>query len=81
MEIWYLLANVLYVVSYLVTDILWLRVLRDVQNELVSPESARDDYGVVLDASTLAVDEAATTRRRRELRDGRGWAEPPVVSR
>ena len=27
MEIWYHLANVLYVVSYLVTDILWLRVL------------------------------------------------------
>ena len=27
MEIWFHLANVLYVVSYLVTDILWLRVL------------------------------------------------------
>ena len=26
------------------------RVLRDVLNELVSPESARDDYGVVIDA-------------------------------
>ena len=83
MELWYHLANVLYVVSYLVTDILWLRVLRDVQNELVSPASARDDYGVVLvlDTSALAVDEAATTRRRRELRAARGWAAPPFVSR
>ena len=27
MEIWFHLANVLYVFSYLVTDILWLRVL------------------------------------------------------
>src|SRR5262250_440315 len=27
MEIWFHLANVLYVLSYLVTDILWLRVL------------------------------------------------------
>ena len=27
MEIWFHLANVLYVVSYLVTDILWLRAL------------------------------------------------------
>ena len=27
MELWYHLANVLYLVSYLVTDILWLRVL------------------------------------------------------
>ena len=60
-----------------------LRVLRDVQNELVSPASARDDYGVVLvlDTSALAVDEAATTRRRRELRAARGWAAPPFVSR
>ena len=28
MEIWFHLANVLYVVSYLVTDILWLRAGR-----------------------------------------------------
>ena len=27
MEIWFHLANILYVVSYLVTDILWLRAL------------------------------------------------------
>ncbi len=58
-----------------------LRVLRDVANELVSLASARDDYGVVIDASALAVDEAATTRRRAGLRAARGWATPPVVSR
>ena len=38
------------------------RVLRDVVNELVGLESARDDYGVIIDATTLAVDEAATAR-------------------
>jgi len=58
-----------------------LRVLRDVANELVSVESARDDYGVVLDQSGSAVDEAATTRRRTELRAARGWTTRPVVSR
>jgi N-methylhydantoinase B len=58
-----------------------LRVLRDVANELVSLDSARDDYGVVLDASALVVDEAATARRRAELRAARGWVTPPVISR
>jgi len=58
-----------------------LRVLRDVGNELVSVESARDDYGVVLDWSGSVVDEAATTRRRTELRAARGWTTSPVVSR
>jgi N-methylhydantoinase B len=58
-----------------------LRVLRDVANELVGLASARDDYGVVIDASALVVDEAATARRRAELRAARGWATPPVVSR
>ena len=58
-----------------------LRVLRDVTNELVTPASARDDYGVVLDPSGSVVDEAATTRRRAELRAARGWATPPVISR
>jgi N-methylhydantoinase B len=56
-------------------------VLRDVTNELVTVAAARDDYGVVIDATALAVDEAATTRRRAELRAARGWASPPVVSR
>jgi N-methylhydantoinase B len=55
------------------------RVLRDVLNELVSPESARDDYGVVIAAG--AVDAEATARRRAELRAARGWTTPPAVSR
>jgi hypothetical protein len=56
-------------------------VLRDVANELVGLESARDDYGVVIDVSALVVDEAATARRRAELRAARGWTTPPVCSR
>jgi len=57
------------------------RVLRDVLNELVSAASARDDYGVVLDASGSAVDEASTARRRAELRTARAWTTTPAVSR
>jgi len=45
----------------------------------VSPESAREDYGVVIDAG--AVDAGATARRRAELRAARGWTTPPAVSR
>ena len=58
-----------------------VRVLRDVANELVSMASARDDYGVVVDASGSVVDEAATTRQRAALRAARGWTTPPVISR
>jgi N-methylhydantoinase B len=57
------------------------RVLRDVVNELVGLESARDDYGVVIDAATREIDAAATVRRRAELRAARGWTTPPVVRR
>ena len=57
------------------------RVLRDVRNELVSVESARDDYGVVIDRTAWRVDEAATVTLRATLRTRRGWAERPVVSR
>jgi N-methylhydantoinase B len=57
------------------------RVLRDVLNELVGPESARNDYGVVIDTATLAVDVDATAGRRAELRAARGWTTPPAVSR
>ena len=49
------------------------RVLADVRNELVSREAAERDYGVVLDATGQAVDEAATERRRSDLRSARGW--------
>ena len=56
------------------------RVLRDVRNELVSPESAREDYGVVIDARWRS-----TRGRRRAgaptLRAARGWTTPPAVSR
>jgi N-methylhydantoinase B len=57
------------------------RVLRDVRNEFVSLASARDDYGVVIDAATWTVDEEATRRRRDELRAARGSAPLPTVAR
>ena len=56
-------------------------VLRDVTNELVSVGAARDDYGVVIDATALVVDEPATARRRAELRAARGWTATPAVIR
>jgi len=40
------------------------RVLDDVRNELVSLRSAREDYGVVVDETSLTVDEEATRKRR-----------------
>jgi N-acyl-D-aspartate/D-glutamate deacylase len=39
-------------------------VLADVVNEYVSVESAREDYGVVIDAATMTVDEGATSELR-----------------
>jgi N-methylhydantoinase B/oxoprolinase/acetone carboxylase alpha subunit len=39
-------------------------VARDVKNGKVSLEAAREAYGVVLDETTLTVDEAATTALR-----------------
>ncbi len=42
------------------------RVQEDVRNELVSVRSAREDYGVAIDESTLELDEEAT----RKLREG-----------
>jgi N-methylhydantoinase B len=41
-----------------------VRVREDVVEGLVSRESARDDYGVVIDPKTLAIDEAATVKLR-----------------
>ncbi len=46
------------------------RVLNDVLDELVSVDSARDDYGVVIEAG--CVDEAATAQLRERLRTERG---------
>jgi N-methylhydantoinase B len=43
------------------------RVLSDVLDEYITVEMARDDYGVVIDAQTLTVDDEATAR----LRDSR----------
>jgi N-methylhydantoinase B len=40
------------------------KVLADVRSDYVSIESAREDYGVVIDPDALAVDEAATQQLR-----------------
>ena len=42
-------------------------VLRDVRNELLSPQKAAADYGVVVDTARWTVDAAATARRRDEI--------------
>ena len=44
------------------------KVVRDVRDEFISVETARNDYGVVLDPETFAVDEAATQALRAEMR-------------
>jgi len=54
-------------------------VLKDVRNELLSPQKAADDYGVVVDTVRWTVDEAATGRRREEIRRARGWDTVPKV--
>ncbi len=41
------------------------RVAEEVRNGVVSIESARDDYGVVLEGQTLAIDEDATCEARK----------------
>ncbi|MDI1288766.1 MAG: hydantoinase B/oxoprolinase family protein [bacterium] len=40
------------------------RVVQDVKQGFVSPESARSDYGVVVDGITLEIDDAATLQLR-----------------
>jgi N-methylhydantoinase B len=42
-------------------------VREDVRDGLVSVESARDDYGVVIDPQTLEVDESETNKLRDKL--------------
>ena len=54
-------------------------VLRDLRNELIGRDAARDDYGVLIDTACWRVDHAATKERRAALRAARGWAETPVV--
>jgi N-methylhydantoinase B len=57
------------------------RVLKDVRNEFVSRASAREDYGVVIDAETWTVDEAATARLRAELGARETGKSLPTISR
>ncbi|WP_372624200.1 hydantoinase B/oxoprolinase family protein [Falsiroseomonas sp.] len=57
------------------------KVLKDVRNELLSPERARTDYGVVLDTASRMVDAAETVRLRAELRERRAWTATPKVQR
>jgi hypothetical protein len=57
------------------------RVLWDVRNQFVSLLAAREEYGVVIDAETITVDETGTARVRAELRAARGWTETPKVLR
>ncbi|MEE8140555.1 MAG: hydantoinase B/oxoprolinase family protein [Alphaproteobacteria bacterium] len=57
------------------------RVLKDVRNEKVSVEAARGDYGVVIDATTMSVDEEATGELRAGMRARRGWKTVPKVLR
>ena len=56
-------------------------VLRDVRNELVSVEAARNDYGVLVDTSRWAVDEEATRKLRSQLRARRKSRPLPKVVR
>lgn len=44
------------------------RVLEDVRDEFVSSQSARDDYGVVIDKAGMTVDHDATASLRAKLR-------------
>ena len=55
-------------------------VCKDVRDELVSAESARDNYGVVLTADGRAVDSNATATLRDTLRTARAWSTPPAVA-
>ena len=55
------------------------RVLKDVRNDFVSQASARDDYGVAIDTEAWTVDEAATEKRRAEMRAARNWQEVPTI--
>jgi N-methylhydantoinase B len=55
-------------------------VLQDVRNDFVSPRAAREDYGVVIAGTPLAVDEVATQALRDDLRAARQGRELPIYS-
>lgn len=46
-------------------------VSRDVRNEIISAAAARDEYGVVIEESTFAIDQGATEKLRHHLRSRR----------
>ena len=56
-------------------------VLKDVLNGFVSERAAREEYGVVLSGSPLALDEAATVALRDRMRRERQWHEVPIYRR
>ena len=56
------------------------RVLRDLRNELISGESARRDYGVVVNTAAWIVDEAETRRLRERMRASRSGRVAPAVA-
>jgi len=48
------------------------RVQKDVRNEVISIEKARDDYGVVIEPATMQVDEEKTKELRKNLKQKTG---------
>ncbi len=56
-------------------------VVRDVRNDFVSVQAAREEYGVVVDTKNWSVDRDATEAQRESLRRARGWTAIPTVSR
>ena len=57
------------------------RVLKDVRNEFLSRQAAREDYGVVIDATTWTVDESGTENMRNAMRSAREWKTTPRILR
>jgi N-methylhydantoinase B len=55
------------------------KVLRDVRNELVSPEAAFADYGVAVDTESWSINAEATEARRAALRATRPEETPKVM--
>ena len=56
-------------------------VLRDARNEMISIETARREYGVVIDPAGWTVDVEATERHRAEMRAARPSGAAPTVLR
>ena len=56
-------------------------VLRDVRNEMMSKETAANEYGVVVDVDQWVVDLEQTKELRAKIVRLRGWTEVPTVLR